>query len=269
MRFQNKQEEELWHELREHIEQIVRTYSGNNDPERITRVTNNWFDDRGDYDGRWAVIQRSLKEKEKILDMAAGYGTFLLHGLNLGCDMWGVEPESYKQQYFVKKISASGYPTAFRERFIPGWGEALPFPDAHFGLVTTYQTLEHVRDVGQCLSEMLRVLKPGGALYIRAPDYGSFFEPHYGIPFWPKMNKNIAAIYLKLLGRPLTALHDLNWVTEKQIIALIQKLPYVTNIAGTSAPLFVSGQSLKQRLTRFGHFLRRKKQIDLWVTKIK
>ncbi|MCX6555330.1 MAG: class I SAM-dependent methyltransferase [Candidatus Aminicenantes bacterium] len=267
-------ERELWHELRERILQGIRAYSGNDDPDRISHITNNWFNDRDNYDGRWSVIRERLPGKERILDIAAGCGTFLLHGLHLGRDVWGVEPESWKQQYFSKKIAASGYPATYRPRLVPGWGEALPFPDAHFGLVTTFQTLEHVRDVRQCLSEMLRVLKPGGVLYVRAPDYSGFFEPHYGIFFWPKMNKNIAALYLKFLGRPLTALHELNWITERQIISLVRELPYATSISRTSATpeptrhMFAACQSLRHWLARPGRFLQEEKQIDLWVTKI-
>jgi SAM-dependent methyltransferase len=271
----NQKERELWHELRGHILQTVRNYSGNDDPARITRITNNWFTDRSNYDGRWALIRERLPGKEKILDMAAGCGTFLLYGLHLGCDVWGLEPEAWKQQYFARKIAVSAYPADYRQRLVPGWGEDLPFPDAHFDLVTTYQTLEHVQDVRQCLKEMLRVLKPGGFLYVRAPDYSGFFEPHYGVPFWPKMNKSIAAFYLKLLGRPLTALHELNWITEKQIIFLIRELPYSTDIARTSTeprrsrPWLGALRSLKKQVAYFGSFLLKEKRIDLWVTKIK
>jgi len=261
--------------LRARILQQVQGYSGNDDPARITRITNNWFDDRSNYDGRWAVIGARMKDKGRILDMAAGCGTFLLHGLHLDCDVWGVEPEAWKQQYFAKKIAVSGYPAAYRQRLVPGWGEALPFSDAHFNLVTTYQTLEHVLDVQRCLNEMLRVLKSGGVLYIRAPDYSSFFEPHYGLPFWPKMNKTVAALYLKLLGRPLTALRELNWITEKQIVSLIRELHYTTEITRTfAAPrqtklALAAIRSLKRRLVCLGRLLKEEKQIDLWVTKSK
>jgi ubiquinone/menaquinone biosynthesis C-methylase UbiE len=274
-RFQNKDEELLWFDLREQIHEAIRAYSGNDDPDRMTRITNNWFNDKENYDGRWAVISARFPEKERVLDMAAGCGTFLLHGLHLGFDAWGVEPEAWKQDYFAKKITASAYPDHYRQRLISGRGEALPFPDAHFGLVTSYQTLEHVRDVRKCLGEMLRVLKPGGVLYVRAPDYSGFFEPHYGLPFLPKMNKVIAAFYLQLLGRPLAALRELNWITEKQIVSLLHELPYPTEISRT-----FSGQpgtrsrrgifpNLKQRLVRVVRSFKEEKQIDLWVKKTK
>ena len=274
-RFQNKEEEELWHELRDLIQETVRNYSGNIDPDRITRITNNWFNDKENYDGRWAVIRARLPGKERVLDMAAGCGTFLLHGLHLGFDAWGVEPEAWKQEYFAKKIAASAYPDHYRQRLVSGWGEALPFPDAHFGLVTSYQTLEHVRDVRQCLDEMLRVLKPGGVLYVRAPDYSGFFEPHYGLPFLPRMNKSIAAFYLRLLGRPLAALRELNWISEKQIVSILRELPYPTEISRTFSGQPGSGSRvnvflyMKKRLARLIRSFKEEKRIDLWIKKTK
>ena len=77
-RFQNKEEEELWHELRDLIKKIVQNYSGIIRPARITR---NWFNDKENYGGRWAVINlkvfaylkqrlacfiRSFKEDKRI-----------------------------------------------------------------------------------------------------------------------------------------------------------------------------------------------------------
>jgi ubiquinone/menaquinone biosynthesis C-methylase UbiE len=97
-------------------------------------------------------------------------------------------------------------------------GESLPFEDSSFDLVTSYQTLEHVESVSECLKEMIRVLKPGGFLYIKCPDYNSFFEPHYQLPFLPVMNKGVAEKYLNFMGRPTLGLKTLNWTTEKNII---------------------------------------------------
>ena len=47
--------------------------------------------------------------------------------------------------------------------------EALPFEDNAFDLVTCIETLEHVRDVQLALSEIRRVLRPGGRLALTTP----------------------------------------------------------------------------------------------------
>jgi SAM-dependent methyltransferase len=45
----------------------------------------------------------------------------------------------------------------------------LPFDDGSFDLVLCAETLEHVRDVQLLLSELRRVLRPGGTLAISTP----------------------------------------------------------------------------------------------------
>ena len=47
--------------------------------------------------------------------------------------------------------------------------EPLPFDDNAFDLVTVIETLEHVRDVQLALSEIRRVLRPGGRLALTTP----------------------------------------------------------------------------------------------------
>ena len=44
--------------------------------------------------------------------------------------------------------------------------EKLPFPDASFDVVTAYAFLHHLEDYPKVLRETLRVLKPGGAMYV-------------------------------------------------------------------------------------------------------
>ena len=43
-----------------------------------------------------------------------------------------------------------------------GTGEALPFPDSMFNIVFCCDVLEHVQDLAKVISEISRVLKPGG-----------------------------------------------------------------------------------------------------------
>jgi O-antigen biosynthesis protein len=50
--------------------------------------------------------------------------------------------------------------------------EPLPFDDGEYELVLCAETLEHVRDVQLLLSEVRRVLAPGGRLAITTPAHG-------------------------------------------------------------------------------------------------
>ena len=45
-----------------------------------------------------------------------------------------------------------------------------PFPDNHFDVVTSFQVIEHIKDVERYLRELHRVLKPGGTIIITTPN---------------------------------------------------------------------------------------------------
>ena len=280
--------------LRENVIAENEQYFGVTDPQWIERVTNNWFDDQNNYDGRWKKIREKVQPIGKVLDMAAGCGTFVLFGLQNGYDVWGIEPEKWKREYFRKKVIASHYPGEFLEHIVEGFGESLPFADESFDVVTTYQTLEHVQCVNSCIQEMLRVLKPGGFLYIKCPDYNCFFEPHYRILFLPKMNKKLAAKYIKILGKPALGLQTLQWTTEAEIINSINTSNCVTTIEKlgllhdhhirhskirSKLPAFLRNNiiiyqidwlyKLQQKIRRLSKIGREENHVDLWVTKIK
>jgi SAM-dependent methyltransferase len=46
---------------------------------------------------------------------------------------------------------------------------ALPFRSEAFGLVVSQETLEHLRDPFRAVEEMVRVLRPGGTMYLQVP----------------------------------------------------------------------------------------------------
>jgi ubiquinone/menaquinone biosynthesis C-methylase UbiE len=204
--------------LRENISNELNIYFGIKNENFANKITEEWFNEDYNFDGRWAIIQERGGFARKVLDLASGCGTFLLFGLKNGYDVWGIEPEPWKLEFFRQKVMNSDYPSEFLEHMLKGKGESLPFEDNSFDLITSYQTLEHVDSVSECLREMVRVLKPGGSLYIKCPDYNSFFEPHYQLPFLPVMNKSLAEKYLEFMGRPTLGLKTLNWTTERNII---------------------------------------------------
>jgi SAM-dependent methyltransferase len=47
--------------------------------------------------------------------------------------------------------------------------QALPFVDASFDLVMSFAVLEHVANPFEAAAEIMRVLKPGGIIYVDAP----------------------------------------------------------------------------------------------------
>jgi ubiquinone/menaquinone biosynthesis C-methylase UbiE len=181
--------------------------------EFIEDLIERWHD-HSRYNHLWAEIERFNDQHGKILDMACGVGTFFFHGLEKGYDVYGIEPGEWQHEYMSLKFKECRFEGYIEDRVTKGVGEFLPYND---------QTLEHVQDVEKCINELIRVLKNGGKLRIFAPDYDSFFEPHYSLPFLPKMNKKLAAFYVSLLGKPTNRLNGLTWITSKSIVEILQK----------------------------------------------
>lgn len=55
--------------------------------------------------------------------------------------------------------------------------QPLPFADQSFDVVLSFQVIEHVPDVGRYLSEIGRVLRPGGIFVVATPDRSSRLLP--------------------------------------------------------------------------------------------
>lgn len=79
--------------------------------------------------------------------------------------------------------------------------EALPFPDRTFDVIVTNHVLEHVGDAARHVSEMRRVLKDDGVIYLASPNKWWVTDPHYKLPFISWMPHRIADRYLRLLRK--------------------------------------------------------------------
>ena len=210
--------------LYEKLKSESEEYFGNHDKMYLSSVCNAWMDDEFNsairYDEMTKVIGSEIRS-HKILDMASGCGSFVFYGLMNGYNVYGIEPEKWKHEFNGLKAREYDYPKAWMNRFSYGIGEALPFDDQTFDVISTYQTLEHVQSHEDCFGEFKRVLKKGGYLFIRCPDYSSFFEGHYRVPMLPLMNRNLFRKYLKLLKRPTKGLDTINYTYKKKIYNLL------------------------------------------------
>ena len=152
----------------------------------------------------------------RILDVGSGAGGFVVGCRHLGYQAFGVEPDRIGAgarltsiQIAARRLSSNVFTSAV--------GEALPFSDDVFDLVTLNQVVEHVPDQLAVLREALRVLRPGGALYVACPNYLRFYEPHYKVFWLPLMPKFLGRFYLRLRGRNPVMLRDLHYTTNHRL----------------------------------------------------
>ncbi len=154
-----------------------------------------------------------------ILDLGSGPGDLsIAFGLE-GQEVLGVEPS----QRWVKLSQSWSRFLGLAVEFVSCEGEYLPLQSDYFGLVCTNYVLEHVRSPWLVLQEVRRILKTGGYCYLNAPNYLFPFEPHYSVPWIPKLPKKIGEKYLKLLGRDPEFLWHLNYLTSLGLKSLIAR----------------------------------------------
>lgn len=128
-------------------------------------------------------ISKYINLKNKIfLDIGAGYGALVLEAAKRGAKgSIGVEPDLFDEA--TEQIKKS----KFNVKYVSGSGENLPFQDNYFDVIHT-NAIEHFNDPKKSISEMIRVLKPGGKLILLignfwdCPDASHYYN-HLNIPW--------------------------------------------------------------------------------------
>lgn len=105
----------------------------------------------------------------RLLDIGCGVGDFLVQVQKKGWNVMGIEPSVDAKQIAHQRL---------------GWcpldpSESSTLPDCSFDVITMWHVLEHVDDLKTQLSELNRLLKPGGLLIIALPNFQSFDCQYY------------------------------------------------------------------------------------------
>ncbi|WP_147105280.1 bifunctional 2-polyprenyl-6-hydroxyphenol methylase/3-demethylubiquinol 3-O-methyltransferase UbiG [Tateyamaria sp. syn59] len=105
-----------------------------------------WFDRHIDWSGK------------DVLDLGCA-GGFMAEALaERGAQVTGIDPAAQAIEAARVHAQASGKEI----RYDTGVGDDMPYPDASFDAVVCVDVLEHVSDLAQVLTEVARVLRPGG-----------------------------------------------------------------------------------------------------------
>jgi SAM-dependent methyltransferase len=107
-------------------------------------------------------ILENLGSGQRVLDIGSNAGSF---DSSIGA--------------FIAIRADLDAPSNAASNFVQADAAHLPFPDRAFDAVISNHSLEHFHDLTASLSEIGRVLKPTGALYVAVPDASTFCDRLY------------------------------------------------------------------------------------------
>ncbi len=123
------------------------------------------------FDPRWAFFG-SLPDNGRILDLGCGRGDNCL-ALRSVRPPWEI--------YGIDLLFASEVPEFVKYVQFDLNNRPLPYPDAHFDAILLIHVIEHLQNPLSLCSEIRRLLRPGGRVYIETPNYTTLFVPSFGL----------------------------------------------------------------------------------------
>jgi demethylmenaquinone methyltransferase/2-methoxy-6-polyprenyl-1,4-benzoquinol methylase len=152
-----------------------------------------------------------MLQSPRVLDLCCGSGDLCFLAEDLGAGLVVGADFTLPMLEVAKRRRREG---GLRSRFVQADALRLPFPDGSFDVLTIGYGLRNVADIPAALSEMRRVLAPGGRAVVL--DFG---KPDHALP---------AALYRAYLG---TVMPAVGWIfhgdpqTYAYIPASLQRYP--------------------------------------------
>ena len=120
-----------------------------------------------------AYLLPSLVPGQALLDVGCGPGTITLD-LARRVAPGQVSALDRSAEVIAEAEAARSAAAVTNVAFSVGDVYGLDHDDATFDVVHAHQVLQHLSDPSRALSEMRRVLRPGGTVAVRDSDYGAF-----------------------------------------------------------------------------------------------
>lgn len=113
--------------------------------------------------GDWIVSHYVIRPGDRILELGCGTGSMWKHNLHLLSNGTRLTLTDFSEGMLetARQTLAGAENITFQQVDI----QAIPYPDASFDVVIANMMLYHVPDLHKGLSEVRRVLKPGGSFY--------------------------------------------------------------------------------------------------------
>ncbi len=105
-----------------------------------------------------------------VLEVGYGAGTDFLQFAKAGANLYGIDLTQEAADNVTKRLAL--YDCSAKDVLV-GDAEHLPFDANRFDLVYSMGVIHHADDTEQCLREIARVAKPGGAVKVMIYNYNS------------------------------------------------------------------------------------------------
>ncbi len=116
----------------------------------------------------------------EVADIGCGAGTQARLWALKGHHVHGLDINRALVELARKRAADEGLAIDFEV----GSATALPWPDASMDVCIAPELLEHVREWQACLAELVRVLKPGGALYVSTSNKLCPRQEEFNLPMY-------------------------------------------------------------------------------------
>lgn len=104
-------------------------------------------------------VERSLYAGKRVLDVGCGPRR-RLEWATMAYERVGLDPLAGRYRELLGEDAGHGI------SYATGVAERMPFDDASFDVITSFNSLDHVQDVKRAAAEIKRVLRPGGTLLL-------------------------------------------------------------------------------------------------------
>lgn len=161
-------------------------------------------DEREDFDNQ-AQIRYSLEpyiaefadfavaRGKRVLEIGVGLGADHQRFAEAGADLWGIDLTERAIEIASRRLRAYGLSSMMKQ----GDAEQLDFPDEWFDVVYSWGVLHHSPDTRSAISEVRRVLRPGGVAKVMIYHKWSLV----GLMLWLR--------YAMLRGKPWLSLGEI------------------------------------------------------------
>lgn len=140
------------------------------------------------------ITKKRLGKKNKdlvVLDVGSGLGSYSYELSKRVKHVVGVEPDKNAFKLAVSRKNLTFYNTLI-EKFDT---------KLRFDLVISLTTLEHMPDATASFKRIFKLLKPGGIIYLTAPNKLWPYEIHYKLWFLNYLPLPLANLYVKIMRK--------------------------------------------------------------------